>query len=458
VSLVSAVNRARQRRSCSSNSIRRSEPWTRLQRFGSFSQYMDSDRVAEAKALEAAHEYEAEALYRSIITEPLPENGAEIAQKEKESAIVALIELLGHRNRIADLAELARWLRPYFDAVPKAKTAKIVRTLIETLSRCPGSGEVLLALCHEVVQWCRDEKRTFLRQRVETRLASLYLERKQYPEALALITSLLHEVRRMDDRGLLLEVQLLETRLHHALRNISKARAALTGARATANAIYVPPALQGEIDLWAGIIYAEERDYKTAFSYFYESFEVFASIDDSRALDSLKYLLLCKVMTQQTGEIAALLQGRVALRYQGRELDAMRELAAACEKRSVQDLEQVLRTNQQFLTEDPIIRNHLDELYQKLLERNILRIIEPYHRVDLAHIARKLAMPLPQIEAKCSQMILDGKLNGIIDQGAGCLIVHESTQTDALCQDANRLIKNLDEAVSNLFMLAARLR
>jgi len=221
---------------------------------------MDSDRVAEAKALEAAHEYEAEALYRSIITEPLPENGAEIAQKEKESAIVALIELLGHRNRIADLAELARWLRPYFDAVPKAKTAKIVRTLIETLSRCPGSGEVLLALCHEVVQWCRDEKRTFLRQRVETRLASLYLERKQYPEALALITSLLHEVRRMDDRGLLLEVQLLETRLHHALRNISKARAALTGARATANAIYVPPALQGEIDLWAGIIYAEERD------------------------------------------------------------------------------------------------------------------------------------------------------------------------------------------------------
>jgi 26S proteasome regulatory subunit N6 len=415
-------------------------------------------RFSQAKALEASHELEAEALYRSIIEEKVTDSADENIQREKEAAVVALIELLGRRNRSDELAELARWLRPYFDAVSRAKTAKIVRILIETLGRCTGSSEVLMTLCHDVVQWCREEKRTFLRQRVETRLVALYLERKQYPEALALISSLLQEVRRMDDRSLLLEVQLLETRLHHALRNIPKARAALTAARATANAIYVPPALQGEIDMLAGIIYAEERDYKTAFSYFYEAFEVFASVEDSRALASLKYLLLCKVMTQQTAEIAALLQGRLALRYQGREVDAMRELAAACEKRSVHELERVLREHQPFLADDPIIRSHLDELYHKLLERNILRILEPYRRIDLARLAAVLDLPVSQIEAKCSQLILDGKLDGIIDQGTGCLIVHDTHVANELYIDANQVIKNLDEAVSNLFLKAARLR
>lgn len=42
-------------------------------------------------------------------------------------------------------------------------------------------------VCKEQVEWARTEKRTFLRQRIELRLASLYLESKSYQEALGLI-------------------------------------------------------------------------------------------------------------------------------------------------------------------------------------------------------------------------------------------------------------------------------
>jgi 26S proteasome regulatory subunit N6 len=55
---------------------------------------------------------------------------------------------------------------------------------------------------------------------------------------------------------------LLEIKLHFSLRNLPKAKAALTAA----NAIYVPPAQQGAIDLQSGILHAEEKDYKTAHS------------------------------------------------------------------------------------------------------------------------------------------------------------------------------------------------
>lgn len=406
----------------------------------------------------------AEALYREIIDakEPAYDPTAAIVEEDvsrvKENAILNLAALLVRSGSPEKVSDLLKTLRSFFATIAKAKTAKIVRGLLDAVSKAENAEELQVSLCNDTIQWCRDEKRTFLRQRVEGRLAALYLSHSRFAEALTIITELLKEVKRLDDKAHLLEIQLVESRIHHALRNIPKARAALTAARTTANAIYVPLSLQAEIDMQAGIIAAEEKDYKTAYSYFYEGFEGFMSLEDNRAVSNLKYMLLCKIMTGNAEDVPGIVNGSVALKFSGREVDAMVAVAKAHSERSLESFEKTLNDYKAELSDDPIVHAHLSSLYDTLKEQNLLRLIEPFSRVEIEHVAHLINLDLHDVESKLSQMILDKKLNGILDQGAGCLIVYDDLPVSKTYQTCLDTLINMDNVVNSLFDKASTLR
>ena len=80
---------------------------------------------------------------------------------------------------------------------------KIVKYLIDVVSEIPNTHQLQIDLCKETIQWATETKRKFLRQRIDTRLAELYLETRQFQEALNIVNVLLKEVKKLDDKVLL---------------------------------------------------------------------------------------------------------------------------------------------------------------------------------------------------------------------------------------------------------------
>lgn len=378
--------------------------------------------------------------------------------KERESGIMELGKQYKDEGNAKDLGRLIKMIRPFTKLISKAKAAKLVRGLVDIYLDMEAATGYEVQLCKECIQWATDEKRTFLRQTLEARLIGLYYDTERYTDSLALISQLLRELKKLDDKNLLVEVQLLESKTYACLSNLPKARAALTSARTTANSIYVPPKIQAQLDLQAGILHAsEEKDFKTAFSYFFEAFEQYDSVEDPKAILALKYMLLSKVMLNLPDEVSNIVSGKLALRYSGAEVEAVKAVAAANKARSLADFQDAVDKYKVQLQEDKNVAKHLDTLYQSMLEQNLCRIIEPYSKVQVDYAASKIGLPRDQVEKKLSQMILDKKFLGVLDQETGVLIVFTSSSRDKTSDDVIETISAMNNVVDRLYQAAKKL-
>ncbi|KAJ9448835.1 26S proteasome non-ATPase regulatory subunit 11 [Diplonema papillatum] len=392
-------------------------------------------------------------LYKKIITCTASADDVR-AVRAKESAVFSLGKLLVAEKNVEGMRNLLTDVRPFFDLIAKSRTARIIRRLFDMLSASGVSHEDQLVLVEEMIAWAKREKRSFLRQRLQTRLGELRFQLHRYMEALQGVNILLREVRRLDDKQMLVDVHVLESRLYYALKNSSKAKAALVAARTAAHSIYVGPLTQAEIDMQSGIISAEEKDFKVAYSYFFESFEGFHGTGEHRpdAEAALKYMLMSKILDASLSDMSQVLQQKSVTQYRGLDaVTAMTDIAEAYKTRDLHKFNSVRKVHAGVFAEDDIAETHLDDLYNELLEKHLLRVIEPYERVEIAHLAEQIKLAPTLIESKLSQMILDDKLKGILDQAHHCLIVHPDDTKDLLFTDAVGTLESLHKVIDALF-------
>lgn len=354
-----------------------------------------TEQLDKAKALVQDHRHsEAINTLRSVINHK-GDLTSDVVLKAKEKAVIRLGKVFVQLKQPLELAALLRSLHPFFATIPKAKTAKLVRSLIDLLTEIPGTDNLITELCTEYIAWANEENRTVLRQRLEFKLAHSWYKTNQFKSALDLISKLNREVKRLDDKPMMVEVHLLESKIHHGLFNLSKARACLTAARTVANAIYCPPTLQADLDTVSGTLHSDEKDYKTAYSYFFEAFENYNHSVKERTVElhtssdtgipspenlanqmsfkertylelsvkCLKYMLMCKIMSNVKEDVSALIGGKLALRYGTIELEAMRALAAAHAASSLKNFQRAMSKYETEIRADPFLNRHLNSLY-----------------------------------------------------------------------------------------------
>jgi len=68
--------------------------------------------------------------------------------------------------------------------------------------------------------------------------------------------------------------------------------------------------------MMSGLISADENDYNTAYSYFYETFEGYRAMNATeQAAHVFKFMLFSKIMNRQSEDALSLINSALALKY-----------------------------------------------------------------------------------------------------------------------------------------------
>lgn len=108
-----------------------------------------------------------------------------------EEIINAIAQIYVNQGTPAKFQEILNRSSNAFTFFSKPRAAKIIKSLIDKAALVPNSENVQIELCHYLIKWCEEQKRTYLKHRIELRLATLMLSTGKPDEALHIIEPIL---------------------------------------------------------------------------------------------------------------------------------------------------------------------------------------------------------------------------------------------------------------------------
>ena len=329
---------------------------------------------------------------------------------------------------------------------------KLTDKLIGKLKKKKELLQDLENLCNEIIQFCIDTNNISMKNRIQTRLAEIYFINNHYSNALELCNKIVFDLKRYEDNLGLIQLLLLESKIHYSTKGISKAKAALTSVKTLVTKVYIEPKLQANIDMHAGILAAHEKDFNLAYSYFFESFDVYnipTQKKKNKAMKAFQYMILSKIVGGHIEDVNNIVLSKQGRDYYGKEIEALRSVESAVKEKSIKLLKENIEKYKEYFN-DPVIEFHLSNLNNELLEKNLIKIIKPYSVVEIDFVSKSIGLSYMDILNKLRQMILDKKINGILDQGKGSLILYDSIPSNPYLDKSLETFKNLEKVVEAL--------
>ena len=352
-------------------------------------------------------------------------------------------------------------LQNYFKLISEIKEIKntnntfLVKLTDKLISKLKKRKELLddvVKVCEEITKFCDETNNISMKSKIQTRLAEVYYIHEHYAKALEICNKVIFDLKRYEDNLGLIQLLLLESKIHYVTNGISKSKAALTSVKTLVTKVYVEPKLQANIDMQAGILAAHEKDFNLAYSYFFEAFDVYNIPNQKRrnkGLRAFQYMIMSKIVGDHIEEVNNVVLSKQGKDYLGKEVDALRSIESAVKENSIKLLKENIEKNQEYF-KDPIIRYHINNLHNDLLEKNLIKIIKPYSVVEIDFVAKSIGLNYQDVLNKLRQMILDKKINGILDQGKGSLIIYDVESSNPYLDKSIETFKNLEKVVEAL--------
>lgn len=346
--------------------------------------------------------------------------------EERELYVLETSMHFSSSNDFIGLFSFLTTLNLHWKDLSVARLTKIIKLVFESISIDITNFEKLRTFLNSLIDWAKDKK--MLKLDLECKLITVYLAVGKYTECLTKIADVLKELKKYDDKSNLIALYVCESKAYYELMDFSKAKSSLTSARALAVSSACRAQLQAQIDLLNGMYLSDEKSFDTAISYFVESMEGFLQdnvISDAKV--ALRYIVLNKILLGKYDDIHSTLSSKVTKQLRNDQfIDILCAAAKFCKNRDLHSYNDLLSANSIILDNDLYTKRHLLYLYNILLDKNILKIIEPYSHVKIGFIAAKLHLSEDIIEEKLRKMILDKKIVGILDHDTQCLILYES--------------------------------
>ena len=352
-------------------------------------------------------------------------------------------------------------LKSYFNLISQIKEikntnntflVKLTDKLIAKLKKRKDLLNDIVNIAEEITKFCDETNNISMKSKIQTRLAEVYYIHENYSKALDICNKVIFDLKRYEDNLGLIQLLLLESKIYYATNGISKAKASLTSVKTLITKVYVEPKLQANIDMHAGILAAYEKDFNLAYSYFFEAFDVYNIPSKKRrnkGLRAFEYMILCKIVGGHIEEVNNVVLSKQGKDYYGPEVEALRSIESAVKEKSIKLLEDNIAKNKKYIT-DRVINYHISNLHNDLLEKNLIKIIKPYSVVEIDFVAKTIGLNYQDVLNRLRQMILDKKINGILDQGKGSLIIYDVDSANPYLDKSIETFKNLEKVVEAL--------
>jgi len=312
-------------------------------------------------------------------------------------------------------------------AVTRNYSEKVINKVLDLVSGSQ-SMELLQEFYETTLKALQEAKNDRLWFKTNLKLGKLWFDMQEYGRLQRILREL-HRSCQNDDgsddlkKGTqLLEVYALEIQMHTETKNSKRLKSLYNKALQIKSAI-PHPKIMGVIRECGGKMHMGEREWESARNDFFEAFKNYDEAGVQRRVQCLKYLVMSTMLTNS--DINPFDSQEAKPYKNDPEIIAMTNLVAAYMHNDIREFEKIIKQNSRTILGDPFIKLYIEDLLKNIRTQVLLKVIKPYTRIRIGFIATELNIPASEVEPLLVSLILDGQVDGHIDQLEQLLLLNK---------------------------------